>query len=274
MFHKRKIKILAFVLTLFFLCFNVKLVHAQAQPDNFPIGLYVVYTADSHIPPGEEEIYTIGYEFKEWVNQDTLLIEYEKDGITYIEHLWAIYHDGPEHPPIWLDVSLLHTQSVFTFSGYLYHYVGIEELWTPGLQEDCYRLEYSITVNGMENWSIVYYHCETGILVDYIHAAFYEDYSPRELYLEEISGTNLGAFNPPTFTVTEQAQTSTTTTIITTSTTQNPETPVTTSTTTGLGTTSPMSITSTTVFLSIGVVIECIIIVLIFSRRDQYNQGS
>lgn len=271
MFLERKIIAILLMFGFLFLGSNIMQVQAQAQPDNFPIGLYVVYTADSQIPPGEENIYTIRYDFREWVNQDTLLIEYEKEDVTYVEHLGEIYLDGYEHPPIWLDVSLFQTQSVFTFSGCHYHYVGVETHWVPGLEEDCFRIEYSIIDSGMENWSMLYYHCETGIIVDYTHAAFYEDYSLRELYMNEILGTNLDEFNPLTITMPESTQTTTTTSSSTTSTTTTtyqgqtslPPYPTTRSTTSDFAPPTGLS-----VIFGFGIIVEIIIIILIVNSKN------
>jgi hypothetical protein len=268
MFRKKcKILLIAFMFGLIFVSSNVTRVQAQAQVDNFPIGLYIVYTVDQ-----DHDIYNIRYDFREWVNRETLLIEYELDDVTYIEHLYEIHLDGHEHPPIWLDPSLFETQSIFTFSGYPYHYVGIETHWVPGIEEDCFRIEYSITDGSMENWSILYYHCETGIMVDYIHAAFYEPGVERAGYMNEIYGTNLDEFNPLTITIPETGTTTTsspTTTSPTSTTTsyQQTSTPPNNPTTSSIST-GNLQITSLSPVLGFGVVVEIIVIIFILQRRD------
>ena len=260
--------LLASIFELIFLSINFTPANAQAQPDNFPIGMYIVYTVDSQIPPVKENIYTIGYDFRQWIDQESLLVEYEKENVTYIDPLFGICLDGPEHPPIWIDVSLFQSPSVFVFAGINYTYTIIEEIWCGSLgDQECFRLEYLRQERGMENWSIVYYHCETGMLLDYTHAAYdLNEDTLIEGYSEFIFGTNLDEFNPPTITMPEPTTTTPTTTSTSTATTSS-STQTTSSSTTSATTSAIASPVGLSEMLALGIIVEIIIIFVLLEKK-------
>ncbi|MHA1929853.1 MAG: hypothetical protein ACTSV2_14870 [Candidatus Thorarchaeota archaeon] len=268
MFRKHKIIVLAFLFGLLFVSINAMPTHALS--DDFPIGLNLNYVLGWDLPPNQYES-RITYSFLRWIDQESLTVEYEQDNTTYVRNFHEILLPGPDRPPLWMDISTWSVGDYVELSGRYYPIIMMEDrIVGPRGTHECFRLEVVFQTIDRECASSFWYHAQMGLLVDYTRVD--RDILSYEM-IEGHSGLlidgNFLQFNPPTFTVQEPTQTTTTTT--TTTTTITTTTTSTASETTSQNRQSVQPSMNIIVALSVGIVIECIIIVLIFMRKKSSN---
>jgi len=262
---------------LFLLSTNTVLVNAQAQSDDFPIGMYIEYIVYNEISSSPGSTYSIRYDFMRWIDQEDLIVEYEKDSVEYSESLTEICLDGPIRPSLWMDISAWQVGDDIEISGRLYALISISSYSiTPSDYFEIFRLEYSNSVSSIHQFSSLHYHRQLGILVTYYYHAYdSEDSSLVEHYDGSILTSNFTQYNPPTFTVPEPTQSTTTTTSTTPSTSTSTSTTTSTTQTTRSSTTSTITLlgipqSPLTVIMEIGIFIEVFIIIKIVRSRDKY----
>jgi hypothetical protein len=266
MFQRWKVVLLSTSLGLILFIANAFPV-SIAQTNNFPIGLYMNYNIAVYIDdpldyPDNE--YDISYNFMSWINKENNVVEYSRnfDGVsgTFVRSLTDVHIEIPGNPPIWRNVTTWKIGDMYNLSGISYkvHHM-VTTTVTGGYYE--WFLLWNITQSGNPvNKTMLGYHSHLGILVDYDRETNSTDGSSRfekqDLFL---LGTNLYDYYPL---ITHSTPTTSTTSTISTS--QPTTTPITTSDINGPIFTLP----SMTVFLSVGIVVESIIIVLIMMRKQ------
>ena len=263
MFQRRKVVLLSMSIGLILFGASAYPI-SIAQSNNFPIGLYMNYDISVYIDdllgyPDNE--YGITYNFTRWIDKENNVVEYLRnfDGVsaTFVRSLTDVNLDLPGNPPIWRNVSTWEISDMYELSGVNYE---VHKKLTGGEYESF--LLWNVTQSGNVTMkTMLRYHWVLGILVDYNRETNSTDgshqYERFDLFLLD---TNLFNYCPPI-----NYSQPTTSATSTPSTSQPYTTPITTPDINGPIFTLP----SMTVFLSVGIVMESIIIVLLFSRRQQ-----
>jgi len=212
---------------------------------------------DNPLEPGYD--YDIIYNITSWVDKENYIVEFvcnnDGDADTYVRTLSDINMDLPGYPPIWKNVTTWEINEMHGISGINFEVTNKVRYGTTGE----WFILWNVTENAnMTIKTLLGYHSSLGVLIDYwremnsTNGGF--TYECLDLLL---TNTNLDNYYPqfddstPTTTTSSQP----TTTHITTSDINGPNT--------------NLALPTMNVFLSIGIVIESIIIVLLFSRKQQ-----
>ncbi|TFG30318.1 hypothetical protein EU528_08450 [Candidatus Thorarchaeota archaeon] len=266
MFRKHKITILAFMFGLIFLGMNIMSAAAQAQPDNFPIGMYIEYRVRSDVATGIDYNFTVSYEIIQWVDQERLIVKARLNNHWEDVDFTSIRLGCPGYPRLWLDVSTWQLQDYYLHEGLLYEIANKEQVWIPDIgNQECFRLE-SVTANDdIRSTTTHWYHQHLGILIDSQNVI--EDLEVSswvEVYNQSILGSNLDEFNPPSFSDPDSipitTPTSTSTSIPTTS-----EPPVSSTSTSSFVITQEMALS---MIVGTGIIIEVILLIAIVRSKN------
>jgi len=234
----------------------------DAQGNDYPIGLRMQYNIAVYIDDPldyPDYDYDITFNFTRWIDEENNVVEYSRnhDGVsaTFVQSFSDVHVDIPGNPPIWNDVATWEISDMYEFSGVYYE---VHRMVTGGSYE--WFLLWNVTQSAnLVIRTMLGYHSPLGILVDYDRETNSTDgSSPYEKSDLLLTHTNLYDYYP----LINDSPPATSTTS-TTSTSQ----PTSTSDISGPNTNLPLL--SMDVFLSVGIVIESIIIVLLFSRRQQ-----
>ncbi len=235
-----------------------------AQNNDFPIGLYMKYNItvypDNPLEPGYD--YDIVYNITSWVDKVNYIVEFvcnnDGDAHTYVRALFDINMGLPGYPPIWRNVTTWEINDMYSISGINYEVHNKVRYGTTGE----WFILWNVTENAnMTIKTLLGYHSSLGVLIDYWRETNSTNGGPTYECLDLLlTNTNLDNY----YSLTNDS-TPTTSTTSTTSTSQPTTTPITTSDINGPS----FALPSMEVFLSVGIVIESIIIVLLFSRRQQ-----
>jgi hypothetical protein len=238
----------------------------DAQYDDFPIGMNLTYVVFTAIPGHDYEVQNV-YEFIQWIDIDNLIVEYEIDTVSQTKPFNEICLPGPDHPPLWMDVSTWSIGDRIEISGREFPIIMMEDAFTGASgTHECFRLETIVQANDRQNGTTFWYHAELGLLLDYLRTdEVISTYELIKMSSTFVIGGNFNPYNPPTFTVPQPTTTIPPDTTSTTTTTTTPPPQTTTS-----GTTSPtpradeapIDLTETFV---IGIAIE-LFVILIFVR--------
>ena len=122
MFFERRCVVLAVVVGIIFLNVNTLAVSAQAQPDNFPIGLDLEY--EDKWTSGGIGVYTstdsIEIHFIQWVDESQSIVEINNDGTTEQYAFPSELIEIGSGVPLWVDTSQWSDGQNITFQGQIY----------------------------------------------------------------------------------------------------------------------------------------------------------
>lgn len=268
----------ATVLSLLFgmlLVFQIGFITVNAQGMEFPIDLTVNYEFwINRWIPGETPVgCTLEYSITDWVDKENLTVEYYLNSSRFEDRLNNIKIDTTDYPPIWTNVSTWTVYDTVQLSGISYTVVQKTYFkWIPQTDYfECYKLERGLLYSSnLFNSTSIFYEANLGLLVAFSKSIMQTDdgsnYYPIHAVQLGIIGTSFGLFHPlvedpygaTTTTPTPTATTSTTTSTTSETISQNskPSLPV---------------IDDTTAIISVGIVIECIIIVVLLIRKQSTN---
>jgi hypothetical protein len=266
------------VLSLLFgmlLIFQIGFATVNAQGMEFPIDLTVNYDFwINHWIPGETPIgSTLEYSITDWVDKENLTVEYYLNSSRFEDRLNNIKIDTTDYPPICTNVSTWKVSDAVQLSGISYTVVQKTYFkWVPQTDYfECYKLERGLLYSSnLFNSTSIFYEANLGLLVGFFKSIMQTDdgssYHPIHAVQVGILGTNFGLFHPlvadPYGTTTTTIPTPTTTTTTTTSTTSE---------TTSQNSRPSQPTLNVTFVISVGIIIECIIIVVLLKRKQSTN---